>query len=878
MLNQFQIFKEESLTRTTLLKVGIWITIVIILTTILCYLLVASQIEKQTLHQLKNYATERVQRENTIFALAQENHAQLKAALIEQLTLSPQLSKFDDLFARGDDGVIRNRPAYFDGSKQSCVYIDKSLPITTDLKRRVLAFYELINQYGKPWSSRSEHTYIFTADNIIVRYWPNVPNWCVDATADLDLTQKEYFWVAEPQHNPKRTTVWTGVYYEPIANELLVSAITPVYIQGQHIANIGSDIELNDLLDHIQTQRLEGTRHIVFRSDGRLIAHKDWVQHMIGKEEGQFNILKDGDNQLKHIFLLVKKTGIGIVEDKENDQYLAITKIEATDWYFVVVFPKTLIARAAWQTAQFILILGILSLLIVLGILYVIMHKQITKPLNDFLIATQRLGRHNFNFKLNFCRKDELGRLADSFKVMATILGEREQQLINYANDLEEKNLELTRAKEKAEAANVTKSQFIANMSHELRTPLNAIIGYSELLQEEASELGEEDFVVDLEKIHAAGKNLLGLINDVLDISKIEAGKMDIYIETFDLVPVLNEVVTTIQPLLIKQGNTLHLQYAENLGEMQTDLTKVRQSLLNLLSNAAKFTEKGTITLAVNREKSPQSPFFKDKKVLEDYEGDNKKSLEDYEKGNKEASEDYEWIEFSVTDTGIGMNDEQKQKIFQEFTQADASYTRKYGGTGLGLVITQRFTEMMGGTITVESEFGQGSLFKIRLPAKIVTNTMAAPKIAKTDTTSDITEEETDSQERSRILVIDDDPIIRELFKNYLIKQDYQVAVAGSGDEGLRLARQLHPDAITLDVMMPGMDGWMVLSALKTDPALADIPVIMTSMIEDKQLGYSLGAKDYLVKPVEREQLMAILNKYHIDNKAHHLMLKMNQR
>lgn len=867
---KMNIFKQQSLTRSTLLKVGLWITIVIILTTLICYLLVASMIEKQTLHQLEKYVIERGERENNIFALAQDNHALLQEALIEQLEEQYELGEslngaekeisseesvpistkpvphysnndevkaFDDLFVRHADGVIRNRPESFDGSQQSCVYIDKSLPITTDLKRQVLTYYQLTTQYGQAWSSRFANTYILTADNIISQYWPTIATWCQDATADLDLTKKESFWVADSEHNPDRATVWTGVYYDAVANEWRVSAITPVDWNGQHIANIGSDIELNDLLERTLTQRLENTYNIIFRSDGRLIVHPRWIYQMMDKG-GKFSMLEDGSRQLKHIFHLVQKTGIGIVEDQQNYQYLAITRIEATDWYFIVVFPKTFIAETAWETAKLILILGILSLLIVLIILYIIMHQQITKPLHDLLVATLRLGEHHFDFQLNFHRNDELGRLADSFKAMAMILEEREKQLINYANDLEEKNVELTGAKEKAETANLTKSQFIANMSHELRTPLNAIIGYSEMLQEDAVDLGEDEFVLDLDKINTAGKHLLGLINDVLDLSKIEAGKMEVYIEAFDLSSLLNEVITTIQPMVKKQNNTLILQNTENLGVMHADVTKVRQALFNLLSNAAKFTKKGVITLLVKRQECPDNGFKM-----------------------KENLEKCDWVEFSVNDTGIGMSEEQIQKIFQAFTQADASTTRKYGGTGLGLVITKRFIEMMGGTIHVESEYGQGCTFTIRLPSKVIST--SSKTAAETDTsTNDI------PKERGQVLVIDDDPAVRELLKNYLTKQGYQVIVANGGDEGLRLARQLHPDAITLDAMMPGMDGWMVLSALKTDPALADIPVIMASMIEDRQLGYSLGANDYLVKPINREQLKTVLNKYHINKQA----------
>lgn len=420
-------------------------------------------------------------------------------------------------------------------------------------------------------------------------------------------------------------------------------------------------------------------------------------------------------------------------------------------------------------------------------------------------------------------REDEPGQLARSFQHMAQEVAMREQTL---SQAVEQRTAQLAesmktaqQAKAQAEEANTTKSKFLANMSHELRTPLNAIIGYSEILVEEITDLNVPSLIPDVQKIHGAGKHLLGLINNILDLSKVEAGKVELFVETFAIAPLMQEITDTLRPLLMKNHNTLVVNCPSDIGTMRSDMTKLRQSLFNLLSNASKFTENGTVTLTVERREP-------------------------------------DWITFAVSDTGIGMTPEQQAKLFQAFTQADVSTTRKYGGTGLGLVITQQFCKLLGGEIEVESAAGQGTTFTMRLPEQAPIAQVERVKEPSVPVQREV------SGDGGMILVVDDDPAVHDLMQRFLGREGYRVIAALSGAEGVRIAQQQTPDVILLDIRMPQMNGWEVLSLLKSDPELAKIPVVIVTIEDDQALGSALGAVDYLLKPVDYDRLLTLLQPY----------------
>jgi signal transduction histidine kinase/CheY-like chemotaxis protein len=381
---------------------------------------------------------------------------------------------------------------------------------------------------------------------------------------------------------------------------------------------------------------------------------------------------------------------------------------------------------------------------------------------------------------------------------------------------------DLAHARHTADSANLAKSQFLANMSHELRTPLNAIIGYAEMLQEDAEDGGDDTAVQDLNRILTAAKHLLSLINEILDLSKIEAGRMDVAASPFDPIDVLDELIETVRPMAEQQGNALIFTGgpAEPVNA-NTDAMKLRQCVLNLLSNACKFTRDGKIEILFDRR----------------------------------TCNGVDQLFVTVRDTGIGMSKEHMSRLFQPFVQADPSITQQYGGTGLGLTITRRFAQLLGGDVQVESTLGQGSAFTLHVPVDFSDASAALGAAAKIDDVQG-------SHDAPLVIVIEDEADARELAARALTRAGFAVQGVGGGEAGLALARAKAPALVLLDIFLPDRSGWRVLQSLKQDPKTREIPIVVLSVNEDRAHALALGAAEHIVKPADRDMLAATVMRY----------------
>ena len=770
-------FSKQSLARSTIIKMGIRIAIITIFVTLVSYWHVMSNLELQVVEQLDKYITERGQHESTLFLLAEDNHAELKKELLWQLEKlgeqDPQ-AEFNRLFVRSPDGVIRNRPELFDGRRQAGIYIGETLTINADIRRRVLTFYEQTTLYGKAWHNRFQATYIITPENIIANYWPEIPTWVQDATTDLYMPDEEYFLITDKKHNPKRESAWTGLFYEKVAKTWMVSCETPVDMADRHIASIGHDIILNELLDRTLNVHIEGAHNIIFRKDGRLIAHPQYMSQIM-EADGYFDILKSDNQHLLNIFQSVKnrRADTVVIENHQNNEYLAITKIDGPDWYFVTVYPKSLLASLAFETARFILFLGILSLLIEITLLFFVLRRQIAQPLQEFIDATQKIASRNFSVeatqRLPLNRRDEIGELAQSFNGMAsqlkTSFDTLDTKVVERTVQLDDKIEELTRTRQELvhNEKMAALGQLVAGIAHEVNTPLGAIRSSAETLTNSLKQTLAQFPKLFEVLTKAQQKTFFALLEHslqnpvILTVKEKRAAKKTLTAElkqcgianprTFtDTFISLSIYAKADQYLPLLQDT--NSQFVFEIAYKLSTLTRSTENITTAVERASKiiFALKTFARYDQGGEKTTASLQEGLETVLTLYHNKIKQGIElikEYAdmppilcypdelnqvwtnilhnalqamnyKGTLKVviSPQDNYAVVAITDSGQGIPAEIKEQIFTPFFTTKAAGE----GSGLGLDIVKKIIDKHDGKIEVDSKVGKGTTFSIWLP------------------------------------------------------------------------------------------------------------------------------------------------------------------
>ncbi|MDH5325828.1 MAG: ATP-binding protein [Gammaproteobacteria bacterium] len=972
---------RQSLAAKTLLQMGLRVAIVIVLMTMISYYHVSQVITDQALEYLYQYNVERANYNSELFKQAGENHRLVKQDILQQLRQQTGLSsddekRFSQLFEKFPDGTVRSRKQGFNGFTDASGFIGKDVKLSPALRQKALLLYDMSDKYGPVWHQRFQNIYFTTPENFILLYWPEYPNWAHDLPGDMDLLKEEYVWIADEENNPDRKPVWTGLFYDIGSDVWMVSLETPVDYQGKHIATIGHDIMLNELMERTMKVDIEGAYTVIFRDDGRLIVHPHKLEE-IKRAKGMFDIAQSGDKHLKAIYHRVKNVNAAeeVIDNSDYDEYIVRNKIQGPGWNQVTIYPKSLVSSKAFATARLVLLIGALSLILEVLILWQVIRKNVSIPMQGFLNQIKAGTGTDLNIELDDRRNDELGQFASAFNELiravndrsrelkesqhklqqsldaqtvdarnnrmlfenspiglaltdmegnlvhvnqayADIIGrsidecyslncwditpekytedekrrseslrktgsygpyekehihkdgrcvavrlsgliirrdnqdyiwssvedisqrkESELRLEQYRDQLEQRVEERTaelqdaiarledeihfrrktqasmqEAKEEAEAATRLKSAFLGRMSHELRTPLNAILGFGQILQEEQLDEEQMDHV---NEIVSAGGHLLDLINEVLDLSKIEVGKIDVNLQALRPGDIIRDSIVMVSAMAELSRISIHNHIDETSCEIIADKLRLKEVIVNLLSNAIKYNHKGGRVDIYS-------------KVMP---GDT--------------------LRIEIVDTGNGIDQKSLECVFEPFNRLGAEYS-EIEGTGIGLTICKSLVELMQGEIGVVSVPQQGSTFWLELPLAVESGT--TPSL---DVQTESVNRQTPNVNTARVmqvLYIEDNPANLRLVESTIRKMDsIELLCATDAESGIELARKHKPDLVILDLNLPGINGYEALARLQSMPETTDLKCIALSasaMREHIEKGLKAGFRQYLTKPI----------------------------
>jgi signal transduction histidine kinase len=733
---------RSSLARSTLIKMGVRIAVIIALTTLCSYLHIFYSLRGEAVVQLERNVTERSEREQALFVLAEDNHTAFKKALEERLRTLAQEdvdARFDNLFAPRPDGTIRNRPEHFDGTRMPGVFVPRGVTVDADFRRRLVASYDVTLQYAPAFHVRFATSGVILPEGAVVGYWPEGATYFQDLEATFSLEDFEYFTLGLPENNPQRKSAWTSIYEDPPTQTWMVTVATPLDVEGRHVGTISHDLLLNELMSRTINNHIPGAYNILFREDGQLIAHPEMKMK---SGEGVYNIRSNtgqpedvsahaGPAQerahLRAIFERVKNQPPGqvVLEFSEYGELLAVARLKGPEWFIVTVLPERVVSAAAFQAARYVLGFGVLSLLLELAIMYWVLKQQISRPLLGFTQATSRLETGDFEVRLDTSRDDELGQLANAFHRMAGEIHRREEALRQANEGLEQRVEQRTRELQDVHrqlvetARQVGRAEIATNVLHNVGNVLNSVLTSTLLAREKLGALKLESVqkVAELLEAHRAdltaflsqderGKNVVPFLDRLGKHMQEERQALQTLLGD---VSRHTEHIGAIVKLQQRYARTPQLMFEPvQLGELVEDALRINQAAL------------GRHAVQVERNLANVPPVETEKHkvlmILVNLISNAKYAMDVVPEGQRRLTVSLESptpgrIHIEVRDNGVGIAPEMITRIFQY------GFTTRDEGHGFGLHSSALAAQELGGSLRAYSAGpGQGATFTLELP------------------------------------------------------------------------------------------------------------------------------------------------------------------